>query len=204
MRSISTFAIALTLAGVPACTLANQPSSQQKEDEVVFAKAEKTDETRLQPRVYLSADRLQAGQTQRFAIVIDIAPGWHINTNIPRPSYVIPTSVKVKSPHQVEIGKIAFPEGKTLQIAGAEEPLLVYGGRVIFFGDLKVPEKIAGQSEELEFALKYQLCNDRQCLAPKTVKLKGKVPVVEANAPVRKVNSELFEKDPRREEKSRP
>lgn len=221
MRAISIFMILVGVLLLGACAravpkqsegehgsliLASDDSQLDESKLSVFAKLEKETAAKIkhiEPKIYLAANRLRAGHTQRFAVVIDIENGWHINTNVPRPSYVIPTSVTIAGEKKpIKITDMWYPKGHSLPIPGAKVPLTVYEGQVIFFGDLTLPKELAGQTKEITFSLKYQLCNDRQCLAPKTVKLKGKSPVVESNQAVKKVNADIFKKDPRRSKRA--
>lgn len=201
MRTYALVAMIVGLSSVPMGLAANQPAAGQaapggqKEKTVLFAKADVTEKDRIDPRVYLSADQLRAGETLRFAVVIDIAPGWHINTNVKRPAFIIPTQVNLEGKLETKIDAVDFPRGKSFQIDGLDEPLTVYENQVILFGNLVVPPEAAGQTEELEFSLRYQLCNDTQCLAPKTLKLKGAAAVVGGNVPTRAINGDLFKRD---------
>ncbi len=208
MRTHALIAMIVGLSSVPMGLTESQPVSEQaapasqREKIFVFAKAEVTEKDRIDPRVYLSTDQLRAGESHRFAVVIDIAPGWHINTNLKRPTFIIPTQVNLEGKLETTIAAIDFPRGKSFQIDGLDEPLTVYENQVILFGNLEVPREAAGQTEELEFSLRYQLCNDAQCLAPKTLKLKGAASVVGANAPTRAINGELFKRDRNRQNAS--
>ena len=58
----------------------------------------------------------------------------------------------------------------------------------------------ARQTEEVSVEVKFQACNDQQCLPPKTAKLTGKIPVVPAGEQVKKINDEIFKADTARKE----
>ena len=167
---------------------------QEKKNEIVLVAGEKPAKDHVSPRVLLAVDKLPAGGNARFAVVIDIESGWHINTNPARPDFAVPTVVTVKSKHGTKSGKIEYPKGHDLVIEGLDEPQSVYDGRVVLFGTLEVPKEAARQTEELTVEVKFQACNDRQCLAPKTAKLVGKVPVAAEGETVKKINEKVFEK----------
>ncbi len=142
--------------------------------------------------IYLGQDRLVAGETTPVAVVIDIAEGWHLNANPPRPEFVIPTEVTVTTKHGTELTVPSYPAGRDFRVEGIDEPLSVYEQRVVILGRLRVPLEAAGQTEELTFTLRYQACNDRTCTQPQRVSLSGTVPVSPPGTPVRAINAELF------------
>ncbi|HEX6987006.1 MAG TPA: protein-disulfide reductase DsbD domain-containing protein, partial [Planctomycetaceae bacterium] len=127
-----------------------------------------------------------------------VEDGWHINTNPARPEFLIPTTVAVKAKHGTKADKVDYPKGADLAVDGYDQPLSVYEGRVVLFGTLNVPKEAARQTEELTVEVKFQACNDRQCLSPKTAKLVGKVPVAAPGETVKAVNEKVFEKDERK------
>ncbi|HID22185.1 MAG TPA: hypothetical protein EYP14_07265, partial [Planctomycetaceae bacterium] len=148
---------------------------------------------RLGVHVYLDSDPLPAGKTCRIAIVLDVEPGWHINANPVRPSFLIPTTVTLRSKHGTVFADLVYPEPDRLTVQGIEEPVLVYEGRIILSGRLRVPAEAASQVEELRFDVRYQACNDQMCEPPKMLSLEARVPVGPKDAPSRPINGPLFQ-----------
>jgi DsbC/DsbD-like thiol-disulfide interchange protein len=151
-----------------------------------------TGKHKAQATIYLGRDRLVAGEATPVAVVIDIAEGWHLNANPPRPEFVIPTEVTVTSKQGAELTDVSYPAGRDFRVEGIDEPLSVYERRVVIRGSLRVPREAAGQTEELTFTLRYQACNDRTCTQPQRLVLSGSLPVAPVAAPARAVNAELF------------
>lgn len=189
---ISLAAIAAMSLAVPALARAVKAD---EEDKIVLAAGEEPPKDHVRPQVFLSVDRLPAGGTCRVAVMLDVESGWHINTNPARPEFVVPTTIKFKSEHGTKLAGIEYPTGKDLLIEGADIPQSVYEGQVLLFGTLTIPEGAARETEELTVEIKFQACNERQCLAPKTKKLIGKVPVAAPGETVKTVNEKVFEKD---------
>lgn len=188
-----------------ACCLSFEARADEKspeKDEVALAAGEQPPKDHVRAKVFLPVDRLPAGGTTRFAVVLEIESGWHINTNPARPDFVIPTTVAVKAKHGTKAEKVDFPKGHELTVEGFDEPLSVYEGRVVLFGTLAVPEQAARQTEEVTVEVKFQACNEERCLAPKTAKLTGKIPVAAAGEQAKKVNEELFKADKPAEKKT--
>ena len=189
-------------AAVASCLLSSACAEETaNKDAIVLASGEKAPQDHVRPQVFLSVDRLPAGETVRFAVVLEIEEGWHINTNPAQPDFVKPTTVTFKGKHGSTLKEIAYPKGRDLTIAGMKEPQSVYEGKVVLFGDLTVPEEAARETEELTVEVKFQACNEKQCLAPKTSKLVGKIPVAAKGETVKKINEKVFAQDERKREK---
>lgn len=170
-------------------------TDDEAKESVVLASGEKAQKDHVRPQVLLPVDRLPAGRQVRFAVILDVEDGWHINTNPARPSFSQPTTVTVKAKHGTKVTTVDYPTGHDLTIEGFDEPVSVYEGRVLLFGTLNVPDAAARQTEELTVEIKFQACNEQLCLAPKTAKLIGKIPVAAAGESVKKINGKVFEKD---------
>lgn len=193
------FATALLLTSVSACMSADNTDTEEKSGDaaetIVLVADEKADKDHVRPQVLLPVDRLPAGRKIRLAVVLDVEKGWHINTNPPRPEFTQPTTVSVKAKHGTKLAGVDYPTGRDLVIEGFDEPVSVYEGRVLLFGTLEIPATAARQTEELTVEIKFQACNEKLCLAPKTTKLIGKVPVAAQGDPVKQINQEIFDKD---------
>ena len=157
---------------------------------------------KVRARAYLKTDRLPAGRTTEVAVVLQVAEGWHINTNPPRPKFVVPTEVTVKTKRGTVVGTFEYPKGDPLAMPGFEEKVHVYEGLVVLRAPVTVPESAAGESETFEVTVRYQPCNDANCLRPEKVELDGKLPVAAAGESVREINDRWFrEEDERRAER---
>jgi hypothetical protein len=188
----------IALGALLAWTAVAPAAEEPKKEEIVLVAGEKPPKDHVNPQVLLAVDKLPAGKSAQFAVVIDIESGWHINTNPAKPSFAIPTTVAVKGKHGTKAAKVEFPKGRDLKIEGLDQPVSVYEGRVVLFGTLAVPDEAARQTEELTVEVKFQACNEKACLAPKTAKLVGKVPVAGQGEQVKAINGKLFEKDEKR------
>ncbi len=143
-------------------------------------------------RAYLSADKLPAGGTCQFIVLLNVKEGWHINANPPSLEYLRPTSVTFKSKQEVELSDVKYPKGHGFKFAGEDKEVLVYEGEIAIRGKLTIPEKAGGQTDEMEITIKYQACNDVGCDPPKEIKLTGKLAVAKKGEAVKSINSRLF------------
>jgi uncharacterized protein YyaL (SSP411 family) len=171
----------------------------EKETLVPFAVAtpeEAAKHDKVSARAYLSVDRLPAGGKCSVAIVIDIAEDWHINANPARPDFVIPTELTLTAPQKTKLAEVKYPPGKDFRVAGFDELLSVYEKQTVLRGTLEVPAVAAGKTEEVQLTIRYQACNDKNCLRPMKLTLTGRVPVAKAGETVKPQNAALFPRTP--------
>ena len=162
--------------------------ADQKDD----AKEERPKKQELvRGRAYLSTDKLPAGGTCQFVVLLDVKDGWHINSNPPSRDYLKPTKVTFKSKLGTTLSEPKYPTGHGFKFAGEDEEVMVYEGEVAIRGTLTVPEKSLGQTDEMEISINYQACNDVGCQPPKTIRLTGKLAAVK-KGDVKSVNARLF------------
>ncbi|MFT4558070.1 MAG: hypothetical protein ACI92S_003444 [Planctomycetaceae bacterium] len=147
---------------------------------------------RVTATAFLSTSRLPAGDRCRIAVVLDVDPGWHINTNPAYPDFLIPTTVSIRSDQGTTLESLKFPKGKELKIEGLPEAYKVYDGKVTIFGELVVPKSAAGKQEAFELHIRYQSCDDEHCERPRTLKFAGSVPVAEVGESVQQINRAVF------------
>jgi hypothetical protein len=159
--------------------------------EVVTDKASKSKD-HLTAKVFLSTDKLPAGGRCRFVVILDVQDGWHINANPASPENMIPTTVTVKAKHKSKQLETKYPKGAEFTLEELSEPLSVYEGQVQIRGEIEGASDAAGKTEELEFQIRYQACNDKNCLPPKTMKLSGKIDIVKPGTPVKQINQKYF------------
>ncbi|MFH1301904.1 MAG: DUF255 domain-containing protein [Planctomycetota bacterium] len=144
-------------------------------------------------KAYLSVDKLPAGKTCQVAIVLTIEEGWHINTNPSSPDFLVPTTFTVKSMQNIKLTNVKYPGGHAFNVEGFDQPLQVYEKQAIVRGTLEIPADAAGKEEQLELNVKYQACNDKTCIRPTTVSLKGKFRIAKPGEPVKQLNQQWFQ-----------
>lgn len=168
--------------------------------EVAWAQAKGREEI-VKAEAHLNVDRLPAARRCRFLVRLTIAPGWHIGAHKVSEDQV-PTEVQLKSQLGTKILTIEYPKGKRESLSYSSSPVWVYERRVDLYADLEVPESAGGMKERLEILIRYQACNDEQCLLPKTIKLAAELPVAARGESVREINAALFKS--REDQPSKP
>ena len=117
----------------------------------------------------LAADRASyaEGAALRVAAKVTIEDHWHVNSNTPSYDYLIPTALTL-SLGDVELpAEVEYPPHSMQKFAFTEEPIAVYDGIFRILAELVLPADTRGDVE-LTGHLRYQACDDRQCLPPIT------------------------------------
>ena len=127
---------------------------------------------------YRFAPAIFKGDSTLLIAHIRLPAGWHIQSDAPLDSFLVATSLVMEG-EGLKFGKPAFPKA-TLE----EMPAL--GGKVAVFNgelDIKAVTKKSSSKTTVEalkkvkVSLRYQACNNTQCLPPRVVEavLEGKV-----------------------------
>jgi hypothetical protein len=100
-------------------------------------------------------------------IHVELADGWHINSEAPLDSFLVPTSLEIHS-DGIEFGKPRYPQPMIQHNA-------VMGDLSLFTGafDVQVPgrrvKQAAAATGRTKVTLHYQSCNNTMCLPPKSI-----------------------------------
>ncbi len=95
-----------------------------------------------------------------------IAHGFHVNAHVPAEKWLIPTTLALESPG-ASFTDFEYPDPLEAEFAFAPgKTLLVYEG-TFFMTALASPPP----AEPVNVALRYQACDDQNCLPPKTVRI---------------------------------
>ena len=96
------------------------------------------------------------GGWQPFRLVLEVAPGWHIQANPASEEFLLPTEVAAEG--GAEVRSLRYPPGEEIPAAFAGgRPLAVYTGRV------EVAGEVSGRGR---LVVRFQLCDDARCLPP--------------------------------------
>jgi uncharacterized protein YyaL (SSP411 family) len=97
-----------------------------------------------------------------FDLVLDVAPGWHLQANPAREDYLVATSLAAEG---AELRAVVYPPGDELIPAFASHALAVYAGAVHLRGELRrVPDASGPPGRRPRLLVTYQLCDDHRCL----------------------------------------
>ena len=131
-----------------------------------FVREEKAD-----LRVVADRSAYEPGETVALAARVRIEDHWHVNSNTPTYDYLIPTELTLTLPEGSTEPATEYPAHSMQSFAFTEEPIAVYDGEVTIYSRFELPAGLAPGSTELEAALRYQACDDKQCLPPVTTEV---------------------------------
>ena len=115
-----------------------------------------------------------ADGAEEVQVVVQIQPGWHINSHEPVQDYLIPTSVSVSGPG-ITAGEASYPPGELVTVGFSQESVSVYEGEVTLrvpFQRTKTPDE---KRVRVTVRLSYQPCDDTTCLAPAEMALSAEL-----------------------------
>ena len=107
--------------------------------------------------------------------VVSLQEGFHVNSNTPSETYLIPLRLTWE-PGSLETVGVAFPKPGLEKYAFSDKPLSVFTGGFEIVTKFKVAEAAQSGPGMALGKLRYQACNNNSCLPPKTVEIK--LPVV--------------------------
>jgi suppressor for copper-sensitivity B len=139
----------------------------------------------------VAADRTayEPGETARIAAKVVVEEGWHVNSNTPTFEYLIPTKLDLELPAGWPGESVRYPKHAMKTFAFADQPLAVYDGELVILSQVKLPPEAQKGSIPIRVSLRYQACNDSQCLPPVTTGSQLVLTVGPGGTPI---ESELF------------
>jgi Thiol:disulfide interchange protein DsbD, N-terminal len=109
---------------------------------------------------------VSAGKSSPVSLHFRIAQGLHINSHTPSDEFLIPTVFSIPDSERVKLSAANYPSGVTLTLpSDPKTKLSVYSGEFIIQAKIVAPQG----NHLMQGKLRYQACNDSQCLPPKTI-----------------------------------
>jgi hypothetical protein len=112
--------------------------------------------------------------TQAVEFTIQVKSGYHVNSNTPADEYLIPLKFTFE-PGSLEVVEVVYPKPSMEKFQFSDKPVSVFQGDIKTAAKVKVPATVPAGMSHLNGKLRYQACNDRMCLPPRTLTIK--VPV---------------------------
>lgn len=109
---------------------------------------------------------LPAGKASLVALHFRVAQGLHINSHTPKDEYLIPTSLTIPDGSGVKLDAATYPAGTLISLPiDPKTKLSVYTGEFIINARIMT----AAGNHLVQARLRYQACDNTQCLPPKTI-----------------------------------
>lgn len=107
-----------------------------------------------------------AGKPSAVALHFRIVEGMHINSHNPSDEFLIPTVFTMPNSDGVKLDSANYPTGANITLpSDPKTKLNVYSGEFVINAKIVSPRG----NHLVEGKLRYQACNDTQCLPPKTI-----------------------------------
>jgi hypothetical protein len=115
----------------------------------------------------LEKARVKRNDEFTLKMSVQVKPGFHVNSNAPEDEYLIPLKLTWTGPLQAE--QVVFPKPERMTSSFSEKPLVVFTGAFEIATRFKVPANAPDGPNVATGKLRYQACNDKECLRPQTI-----------------------------------
>ena len=112
-----------------------------------------------------------------------VGSDFHINSNMPKSEFLIPTTLSMDVPTDIVLGKVSYPPGKDLSFPfSPDETLNVYSGDFTITVAVHPLHSVVPGKYTMHGTLRFQACDNAQCFPPKTLPVSFEVKVVKEAA----------------------
>jgi hypothetical protein len=113
---------------------------------------------------------IQRGASGEVKITAQLQPGFHVNSNTPSEEYLIPLKLTwAKEPLQAE--QVNYPKPQSEKYDFSPTPLSVFSGNFEIVTRFKAPADARNGPAIMNGKLRYQACNNKECLPPRTIEI---------------------------------
>ena len=117
---------------------------------------------------------IKRGSTAELKLKAQLQPGFHVNSNTPADEYLIPLRLTWdKEPLETE--QIVYPKPELEKYAFSANPVSVFSGNFEIVTRFKAPAAAPPGPAIIGGKLRYQACNNKECLPPRTIDLRATV-----------------------------
>jgi hypothetical protein len=107
-----------------------------------------------------------AGKPSPVTLHFRVAQGLHINSHTPSDQFLIPTVLSIPDGESVRFAAVAYPPGSIISLAFDPKTKLS-----VYTGEFTIQARIvtAAGNHLMQGKLRYQACDNNQCMPPKTI-----------------------------------
>jgi hypothetical protein len=129
--------------------------------------------------VPLPLTTVQRAKATMVKLDFHIPGGYHINSNMPKSEFLIPTALKMDLPTDIILGKIEYPAGQDRSFPfSPDEKLSVYSGDFTIAVAVHPLVSVVPGKYQMRGVLRYQACDNSACYPPKNLPVSFEVKVV--------------------------
>ncbi len=109
---------------------------------------------------------LAAGRPSPVTLHFRVAQGLHINSHAPSDQFLIPTAFSIPDGEGMRLAAATYPPGSTISLAFDPKTKLS-----VYTGEFTIEARIvaAAGNHLMQGKLRYQACDNNQCMPPKTI-----------------------------------
>ena len=111
---------------------------------------------------------IQRGSTADFSLKAELQPGFHVNSNMPGDDYLIPIKL-IWNKDPLEAEQVTYPKAQMEKLSFSTNPISVYTGAFEIGTRFRAPTGAMPGMAFMNGKLRYQACNNKECLPPRTV-----------------------------------
>jgi len=149
----------------------------------------------LSTEVVLEQSGVAPGGELRAAVVASVVEPYHINAHEPLEEFLIATVLTLEPPDGITVVEIVYPEAENKNFSfSPDQPVAVYDGQVPIGVVFRVDGNVPAGERSVPGRLKYQACDDTQCLAPKTVEVTIPLTVLAEGETASPTGADVFER----------
>jgi thiol:disulfide interchange protein DsbD len=121
--------------------------------------------------------KAKIGSTVAVRVPFELREGYHVNSHTPSDKYLIPLQLTWE-PGLLAATAVTFPKPTMEKYAFSEIPLSVFSGTFVLTTNFKVAPTAPPGPTAVNGKLRYQACNNRECLAPRVLDVAIQVDLV--------------------------
>lgn len=121
--------------------------------------------------------RAKIGSMIDVPLSLSLQEGYHVNSNKPSDAYLIPLKL-TWTKGVLEPGEVVFPKPLMEKYQFSPTPLSVYSGAFELTAKFSVPATAVTGPAAMIGKLRYQACNNKECLAPKDLPVNVQIDIV--------------------------
>ncbi len=110
------------------------------------------------------------GQTFPAALRVELRGGFHVNSNAPADEYLIPLRLAWEV-GPLQAVEVVFPKPRLEKYGFSPKPVSVFTGDFDIATNFRVAADAPTGLHLVKGKLRYQACNDKLCLPPKTLEV---------------------------------
>jgi len=142
---------------------------------------------------YTSLNQIPQGGMAHVALEVKINEPWHVNAHDLKDEFLVPTEVEFDPPPGITIRDVVYPAGHEMKLDFAEEPMMLYSGRVLLGAVVEVADTVSTGQTAVKATITYQACDNEKCLLPQSETVFIPMKISTPHEAVDLINGEVFD-----------